>query len=154
MMPENNSLLRLRPFTFYDQAAARALILAGLGEHFGFIDESLNPDLDDIWQSYVQPGHLFLVAELDDCLVGTGALIQETPDTGRIVRLSVSQAQRRAGIGRALLEHLLQAGRERGYRQIVVETNHDWHDAIGLYRRCGFVEYGRDEESVYLCFRQ
>jgi len=31
-----------------------------------------------------------------------------------------------------------------------VETNNDWYDAIGLYERCGFVEYDRDAESVYL----
>ena len=27
--------------------AARALILQGLGEHFGFVDETANPDLDE-----------------------------------------------------------------------------------------------------------
>jgi hypothetical protein len=31
-----------------------------------------------------------------------------------------------------------------------VETNCDWADAIGLYHRCGFSEYARDETSIHL----
>ena len=38
----------VRRFAPADQDAARRLILEGLGAHFGSIDESLNPDLDDI----------------------------------------------------------------------------------------------------------
>lgn len=156
-------VIAIRPFRVEDQAAARGLILEGLGEHFGFIDASLNPDLDDIWEYYVRAGETFVVAELrrgaagrlaTDALVGTGALVQEAaggkPTTGRMVRVSVSAGHRRLGIGRRLVEYLLEEGRRRRFRQIVVETNHDWHDAIGLYRACGFGEYGRDEESVHL----
>jgi hypothetical protein len=64
--------LRLRPFERGDQEAARQLILTGLGEHFGWIDESCNPDLDDILVNFTRPGHLFVVAEEDGELVGTG----------------------------------------------------------------------------------
>jgi ribosomal protein S18 acetylase RimI-like enzyme len=39
---------------------------------------------------------------------------------------------------------------EKKLGQILVETNHDWYDAIRLYERCGFKEYDRDEESVHL----
>lgn len=35
-----------------DQEAVRSLILAGLGEHWGYIDEGLNPDLRDIASTY------------------------------------------------------------------------------------------------------
>ncbi len=34
--------------------------------------------------------------------------------------------------------------------RVQVETNHDWHDAIALYRRHEFTEYGRDDVSVYM----
>ena len=100
--------LHIRPFRPGDQDAARRLILDGLGEHFGFIDASLNPDLDDIWQTYVLAGAPFAVAELDGELVGTGALVAERAPgrlaTGRIVRVSVSPHHRRLGIGRRLVE--------------------------------------------------
>lgn len=147
----------IRPFLPSDQSAVQAIILAGLEQHFGYIDPTLNPDLTDIWQSYVQPGHTFVVAEVAGQLVGTGALVQENPADnppppvwGRLVRMSVSQPYRRLGIGRALVAHLVQEGEEKGFGRLWVETNFDWVDAIRLYERCGFVEYARDDESVYL----
>lgn len=143
-------MIYLRPFEVRDQQAARALILDGLGEHFGFIDESRNPDLDDIKAHYVAPGNVFVVAQIEDRLAGTGALITEDEYTGRLVRMSVRRETRRQGIGRLLVGHLLALARERGFTRVLVETNNDWEDAIGLYRRCGFVEYDRDDVSVYL----
>jgi hypothetical protein len=73
------SPLLIRPFAPADQAAARALILEGLGEHFGQIDPALNPDLAEIAAFYLARGHLFLVAEADGMLVGTGALRVRQP---------------------------------------------------------------------------
>ena len=139
-----------RPFQPSDQSAACALIQQGLGEHFGFIDETMNPDLDDIDVHYIQPGHLFLLAEDEGELVGTGALITDAPGVAQMVRVSVCSAQRRRGIGRAMVTRLVQAARQRYYKKVRVETNKDWFDAIGLYRSCGFSEYARDEISVYM----
>ena len=142
-------MLKIRPFLPQDQKTAQALILQGLGEHFGRIDPTLNPDLDDIFQTYVQAGHYFIVIENGEEIVGTAALITESPGVGRIVRVTVKPNQRRAGIGRALVQHLLQKATEIGYSQVLVETNLDWHDAIRLYERNGFEEYDRDEEEVH-----
>ncbi len=141
--------LKIRPFHPQDQSAARQLILEGLGGHFGYIDETMNPDLDDIWQHYVAAGSAFVVAQVGGLLVGTGALIREG-ENGRLVRMSVRQSHQRQGIGRKLVQHLIQKAHEQGYKRLLVETNHDWFDAIGLYESCGFREYDRDAESVYL----
>lgn len=140
----------IRDFRPQDQERVKDLILQGLGEHFGRINPDLNPDLNDIDKNYVQAGHCFIVAETAGEIVGTAALVSEGPGIGRIVRVTVAPGQRRAGIGRKLVEHLLATAVEREYRRAVVETNHDWYDAIRLYERCGFQEYGRDEESVHL----
>ncbi|MGZ3678106.1 MAG: hypothetical protein ACXWQR_06005 [Ktedonobacterales bacterium] len=55
--------LSIRPFVQGDQTIVRRLILGGLGEHFGFIDEARNPDLDDISLHYLAAGDCFIVAE-------------------------------------------------------------------------------------------
>ena len=141
---------RLRPFAPADQDAVRRLILTGLGEHFGFVDERLNPDLDDIWASYVRSGQLVIVAELEGEIVGTGTLVAAGPGVGRLVRMSVDSQYRRHGIGRALVAHLVDSARARGDRRLLIETNDDWHDAIGLYQACGFVEEERSDGSVHL----
>jgi GNAT superfamily N-acetyltransferase len=142
--------LSIRPFQAKDQEAARQVILDGLGGHFGYIDESLNPVVDDIMASYIVPGHVFVVAEVRGNLVGTGALVIEREDVGRIRRVSVQRGCRRKGIGSALVKHLVGIARHRGLKRLLVETNNDWHDAIRLYKHCGFMEYERDDVSVYM----
>jgi ribosomal protein S18 acetylase RimI-like enzyme len=141
----------IRVLTPADQATARALILEGLGERFGFVDETRNPDVDDLVASYLAQGHLVLVAVVADALAGAGALIFE-PDgvTCQLVRVSVRRDLRRLGIARALITELLARARERGRRRIWVETDEPWRDAIALYERLGFVEYARRDGLVFL----
>ena len=141
--------LSLRLFNPQDQIATRQMILEGLGERWGSIDETRNPDLDDINAHYVSLGHVVLVAVNVNGLLGTGTLRVEN-GRGQIVRVSVRSTERRRGIAGAIVEELILIARERGVGRIEVETNHDWYSAIRLYERHGFVEYYRDEESVYL----
>ena len=42
----------VKPFQPEDQAAVKNLILAGLAEHWGELDLSKNPDLNDITSTY------------------------------------------------------------------------------------------------------
>src|SRR5919106_927529 len=119
--------LTVRPFQAADQETARRLVLTGLEEHFGFIDETMNPDLDDIQTHYVDPGHHFVLAEIDGQIIGTGALIEEGPNTGRLVRMSVDANYRGRGIGKRMVMYLADVARERGYTRLLTETNDDWY---------------------------
>jgi ribosomal protein S18 acetylase RimI-like enzyme len=141
--------LLVRSFGPRDQGVVRQLILAGLGEHFGWIDVMCNPDLDDIASNYIGTGHVFVVAEIDGEFVGTGALTAEDENTGYIVRMSVKQTHRRKGIGRALVTHLLDVACQKDFTQVRVSTEHDWEEAIGLYEHCGFSECSRDDVNIY-----
>ena len=141
--------VRIRPFAPGDQCAARALILAGLREHWGWLDPNLNPDLNDIAANYIAPGHVFIVAESGQALAGTGALVIDG-DSGQIVRVAVRPWWQRRGIGRALVIALLDAARARGLVRVWMETNNDWHRAISLYQRCGFREFDRREGCVFM----
>ncbi len=145
--------IEIRWFSPNDQDRVKDLILDGLAEHFNVIDPTLNPDLNNIEESYLRQGWLFLVAELDDDLVGTGALVAETEDTGRILRVAVASSHRRMGIGRLLTRHLIKAANRFHFSQIVVETNDDWYDAIRLYQECGFTEYDRHDGEVHMMIR-
>ena len=91
--------MEIKPFKREDQEEARDLILAGLGEHFGWIDESANPDVDDIEMSFAEG--LFLCAFHKGELVGTGAFIPETDEAARIVRMSTKQSFRRRSNSRS-----------------------------------------------------
>jgi ribosomal protein S18 acetylase RimI-like enzyme len=140
----------IRPFSPTDQAATKALILAGLEEHWGELDLSLNPDLDDIQATFVDSGNAFLVVEADDKLVGTGALISDGEDAARIVRVSVEKNFRRQGMGQAITARLIEMARQAGYAMVLVETTDTWEAAIRLYQNFGFVEADRYDGDVHM----
>lgn len=131
-----------------DQDVVRSVVLEGLSEHFGFIDESLNPDLDDIAATYPASGHVFLVAQEGDQVVGTVGLLMESPERGRMMRLSVRKDQRRRGIASALLSRLIEVATERGLTELVAGTEADWSDANGFYEAAGFSVLRRSEHGV------
>jgi len=142
--------LVFRPFHFSDQSAVRSLVLFGLGDHFGHIDETMNPDLDDITNSYVAAGACVVVVETGARIVGTGTLVVETAGEGRLVRMSVARDRRGNGIGRKLVNYLLEEAKSRGYHRVLVETTEDWQDAIGLYRSCGFQTEGFRDGDIHM----
>jgi len=146
----SKTTISLRPFTPHDQEAARGLILQGLGDRFGFIDETLNPDLDDITAHYLAQGHLFLLAFDGETLIGTGALLIQPDRSGQLVRVSTHRAYRRQGIARTICQRLIEQARQHGLTHLLVETNHDWYDAIRLYETLGFVACLREQYGVRL----
>lgn len=144
------SAITIRPIEPPDQRAVRALILAGLGEHFPDLDPLYNPDLNDIWQEYVVQGHVFVLAEENGRLVGTGGLLVQGTE-GQLVRVSVAQDRRGRGIGRVIVEHLVAAAQAQGLARVWMETNDDWHAARALYRACGFHEFDHREGCIFMC---
>ena len=128
--------LTLTPFEPSDQVDVKELILSGLVEHWGFLDETKNPDLDDIAASYA--GGTFLVGRLGDRIVGTGALVPRSSDTAEIARMSVAKELRQQGIGRRILQALLEQARAQGFRQVILETTATWSEVVEFYLRCGF----------------
>ena len=67
--------------------------------------------------------------------LATGRLLQPAPQLARIGRMASSQAVRGAGVGRAVLDALLQAARDRGDTEVVL---HAQLSAAPFYSRAGF----------------
>ena len=80
-MPDIN----LMPFRPEDQVTVKQLLLAGLAEHWGQIDPTKNPDLNDIAVTYASAD--FLVAWSDRRIVGCGALVPRANQIAEIVRI-------------------------------------------------------------------
>jgi len=139
--------LEIAAFQPEDQAAAQALILDGLAEHWGFLDPSKNPDLDDIAAHYAQA--IFLTARIGSALVGTGALMPRNSRTAEIVRMSVARTARRCGIGRAILQVLVEHARQAGYQRVILETTATWQEVIAFYLDFGFRITHTQDGDVY-----
>lgn len=76
-----------------------------------------------------------------DVLLGMAALKQLDPAWGEVKSMRTAPAQLRRGVAGVLLDHLIAAARERGYRRLSLETgsNAPFVAAHALYRRAGFV---------------
>ena len=119
-----------------EYAAISALVIEGLVERWGWHDSTLNLDLKSFASFY--EGATVLVAKVANQIVGCGVLLEERPNVGRIVRMSVSKKWRRLGIGSQVLTALLQKGNALGFTQIGLETSADWESATRFYVSNGF----------------
>jgi ribosomal protein S18 acetylase RimI-like enzyme len=133
----------LRDFDAGDQGRVRHLILDGLAEHWGSIDESLNRDLDDIAVSYAEG--TTLVACVGDEVVGTGTVVRRDESAAEIVRMSVAPMYRRRGLGRRLVAELVEAARNLGATRVILETSSRWTEVIAFYSACGFDVIGEQD---------
>ncbi|MCL0057053.1 GNAT family N-acetyltransferase [Dehalococcoidia bacterium] len=139
--------VKILPFQPENQETVRGLILEGLEEHWGYLDESKNPDLEDVGVSYGEA--TFLVAWLDGEIVGTGAFIPRSERVVEIVRMSVLRELRRQGIGRRILRELCRRAYESAYREAISETTNTWEGVIEFYRQFGFQITHYVEDDVY-----
>jgi YbgC/YbaW family acyl-CoA thioester hydrolase len=73
--------------------------------------------------------------------VATGRLLPQGHGVSKIGRLAVSRALRDQGLGARVLAALLQAGRQRGDREVML---HAQASAIAFYRRAGFAACGEE----------
>lgn len=78
-------------------------------------------------------------------------------DEVHILNLAVDPDRRQAGIGRALVDLVMQEADERGVRLITLEVRRGNASALALYQRLGFSEcgvrrhyYGRGQDAIIM----
>ena len=139
-------LIKVIEFQQKYQEDAATLINLGLGEHFGFVKESMNPDLYDIAQSYSRG--VFMLALVRENLAGTGAIQPLGDRTGQICRMHTAKEHRRHGIASIILRKLEQRATSMSMNKLILETNIDWKDAIAFYQHNGYQELSRNHEGI------
>jgi putative acetyltransferase len=90
------------------------------------------------------PGVVFWTAWEDHVLLGCAALQELSPTQGEVKSMRTPENLRRQGAGRALLGHIIEVSRQRGYQKLFLETGShpDFTPAQNLYRSVGFRECG------------
>ena len=125
---------------------SRPPVLALLEEHLRNMYEITPPEHVFAFDAAKlrQPDVVLWTAWDVDELLGCAALKELSPTQGEVKSMRTPARLRRRGAGRALLNHILQVSRERGYRELFLETgNHQaFVPAQTLYRSIGFRECG------------
>jgi putative acetyltransferase len=110
--------------------------------HLSFAHSQLPPQdrhaLDA--DALADPNVEFYVLRIDGELLSVGALKRLDDDHAEVKSMHTAQAARRQGLGRAMLEHLLSVARDRGCRQVSLETGTmpAFAPARSLYASAGF----------------
>ena len=105
-----------------------------------------------------RPGITFWTVWDGRALLGCGALLQLDARHGEIKSMRTAEAHRRRGVAQAMLTHLIDEARRRGYARMSLETGSQptFVPAQQLYLRngfadCGpFADYTDDPNSVYM----
>jgi putative acetyltransferase len=91
-------------------------------------------------------------------LLAIGALKELDETHGELKSMHTVEAARGQGVGRAMVDHLVNVARDRGYRRVSLETGamDAFAPARSLYLRSGFApcgpfgDYGESPNSAYM----
>ena len=105
------------------------------------------------------PGIRFWGAWQGDVLLGCVALKQHSAQMAEIKSMRTAPEARGKGVGRALLQFLLEQARQSGFRHIYLETGsmEFFLPARTLYQSAGFnycgpfADYPEDPNSMFMC---
>jgi len=100
-------------------------------------------ELTDLSSTYGPPHGRLLVALCDDQPAGCIALRKLSDGVGEVKRLYVKPEFRNAGIGRRLVEAVLEEARGIGFSRVLLDTTRAMERARALYSSVGFVETQR-----------
>jgi putative acetyltransferase len=135
-------------------------VRALLERHLGYArlhtppDEVHALDVDGL----LEPAITFFSLRVDGRLTAVGALKEIAPRHGEIKSMHTLEEERRRGAGRAMLDHLLQVARKRGYEWVSLETGamDAFAPARSLYERAGFAvcepfgDYDPSRNTVFM----
>lgn len=89
-------------------------------------------------EALLKDGGAILFARLGDQIVGTCALKHEGEGVYELTKMGVDESCQGLGIGRRLIEGIVQEFRRRGGKELFLETNSKLSPAIRLYESVGF----------------
>lgn len=102
--------------------------------------QGFSAELEALPSPYVPPDGALLIALINGDTAGCVALRRLDRDIGEMKRLYVRPAFRSWGLGKYLVEAIVQAARRAAYTALRLDTLPSMAAAQGLYRRLGFVE--------------
>ena len=100
-----------------------------------------DPTTDALFELFQKEGAGYFVAELDGKVVGGGGIYptDQLPEgTCELVKMYLLPEARGLGLGRTLIEKCLDLAKEKGYKQVYLESMPELKQALTMYAKFGF----------------
>jgi len=139
----------MRRLTEQDNAAIASVIRAVSAEYGLTADKGYtvaDPNLDELYSLYSQPGHAYWVIEQDGQVVGGGGVAPlscSEPDICELQKMYFLPAARGQGLAKKLALQALDHARAQGFTRCYLETTAFLKEAIRLYEHLGFEHIDR-----------
>jgi L-amino acid N-acyltransferase YncA len=146
---------RVRPATADDVTAICEIYNQGIEDRLATLETELRmPEERQQWMGARSERHPVIVAEHEGRITGWGSLnvFNARPAYRHVADFSVyvERAWRGKGVGRVLLERLVELGRELGYHKLVLSAFPFNTAGVALYERLGFRTVGIYREQGLL----
>jgi GNAT superfamily N-acetyltransferase len=110
------------------------------------VEQFVERDVAEVAKFQPPDGRLLLAFD-GDAVFGIACLRRIRPETAEIKRMYVEPSHRGAGVGRALLDRLIELATLAGYDRILLDSPDFTTAAHGLYRSAGFEDTEAYAES-------
>ena len=96
-------------------------------------------DIKNLEEIYLHSNGEFIVLLRNQNIIGFFALLPSNKNRTELKRLYLTAKERGKGFGKYLLKLALEMAKESGFSRIYLETTSKFEEAIGLYRKFGFI---------------
>jgi GNAT superfamily N-acetyltransferase len=143
LKPATDDRVTIREFQPGDEACFRKLNEEWITQYFR-IEGKDEEALGDPQSSILAAGGRIFFAYIDGRCAGCCALLRTGADEFEVAKMAVTPACQGMGIGRKLLQRVIEAARSAGGRRLYLETNRALAAAIRLYESAGFEHLPED----------
>jgi len=100
-----------------------------------------DPTTDALFELFQKPGAHYYVAEMNGEIIGGGGIFPTDglpDDTCELVKMYLVPKARGIGLGRLLIEKCIEEAKEKGYKNIYLESMPELKQALKVYEKFGF----------------
>ncbi len=132
--------MRIVDFEPRHAPAWKALNEAWIGRHFAIEPADEVVLRDPVGKVIAPGGHIFMAEADDGAPIGCVGLKAMDDGGFEVIKMTVGEAARGAGLGRRLMQACIDRARAAGAPRLYLETNASLGPALALYRAMGFVD--------------
>jgi GNAT superfamily N-acetyltransferase len=138
----------------------RAQTLSLIREYIAWLNidlcfQDIDRELAEFPGKYGEPGGAFIVARDGEAVIGCVGLRKMDAETCEMKRLFVTGGYKGRGVGKRLVELIIEEAGRMGYARMRLDTLLKMNAAVKLYRNSGFYEitpyiYNPEKDVLYL----